>query len=662
MAKGGRLKITKVSIQGWRHIDHVSIDVHPDASLICLVGENGTGKSGILDIISQVLANMGIGHGGNTQRSNPLLDPHEISVALSFKDQYDEIVAMAAKSGVPDRYRYDLTDWTGEVIFRSRLTESGENDFRELTLGGIDRSFQVGGNDGSVFELLNQEYLMRHLHLDASRSFWPLDRNTLLQFQSEGSEWSPYTERMFAFRTSKDLFSQWLAWLIQQEAEQGARLLGELRRSNYEPAVPFRDQDTHHNYSQLISEALPYLKFIQTDQKKNSIIFQSRGIDVDFFNLSGGEKEICYILGQIDRFNLSHGILLIDEPELHLHAGLVRTWMTYLQRVLDKGQVWTATHSFESVEVAGADNTFVIERDIGSIRTVGGGSLAERPILPVLTAALGIPGLSTMGKTFYIVEGGDKLGERQRFYDLCGSSGRVQFLPMGKSKDDVITSLGYYTRLAELTDNLVVIRGIVDADFDSLMVASELLNSSSSVYQLPVHEIENIFLHPESLRIAADTHGCEGVDVHALLRSQMDRLAGKWVFDKAKYNEYFAWKEELGEQGIHDMRREWGKMNWEDVELLQHDGRSLGSDVPDRVESAMLAAVEEFRRQRSDNEWWKHMFGKQIQAFIAPMLGFHSDLSLEKYLITLWSRGGDIIPEELVELRKFVGSRSILVS
>ena len=44
------MRVTQVKIGYWRNLRDVDLNVSEDSSLVCLVGENGTGKSAILEL------------------------------------------------------------------------------------------------------------------------------------------------------------------------------------------------------------------------------------------------------------------------------------------------------------------------------------------------------------------------------------------------------------------------------------------------------------------------------------------------------------------------------------------------------------------------------------------------------------------------------------
>ena len=72
------------------------------------------------------------------------------------------------------------------------------------------------------------------------------------------------------------------------------------------------------------------------------------GID----QLSSGEQEVLALMFFARRLSASGGLLLIDEPELHLHPALQRSLFSVLENVADRAQVWIVTHSPKLVSAA----------------------------------------------------------------------------------------------------------------------------------------------------------------------------------------------------------------------------------------------------------------------------------------------------------------------
>jgi predicted ATP-dependent endonuclease of OLD family len=73
---------------------------------------------------------------------------------------------------------------------------------------------------------------------------------------------------------------------------------------------------------------------------KNNVLIQNS-------NLSAGEKGIIHFIFTIYGYDLENGLLIIDEPELHIHPQMQKKLLKILQNAQDKlkMQIITATHS-----------------------------------------------------------------------------------------------------------------------------------------------------------------------------------------------------------------------------------------------------------------------------------------------------------------------------
>jgi hypothetical protein len=191
-------------------------------------------------------------------------------------------------------------------------------------------------------------------------------------------------------------------------------------------------------------------------------VFDSSGVHLPFAELSDGEREIAFLVGQIERFKLRRGLLLIDEPELHLNPDLLRTWLQFARNTIIDGQVWVATHSIEAAEVAAPRNTYVLERDPESGKSTATQSLSGKPVLLALSAAVGSPAFAIHKRRFIYIEGEPLGQERQRFYDLVGDLDANRFLGGGGCRD-VIRMVGELKLLAA-EDEQIQLGGVIDRD------------------------------------------------------------------------------------------------------------------------------------------------------------------------------------------------------
>ena len=64
-------------------------------------------------------------------------------------------------------------------------------------------------------------------------------------------------------------------------------------------------------------------------------------------DLSAGERQCLILMFMVSRWLMEGGIVLIDEPDLHLHVSLQRQFAHELERVVDRkhGQLIVTSHS-----------------------------------------------------------------------------------------------------------------------------------------------------------------------------------------------------------------------------------------------------------------------------------------------------------------------------
>lgn len=79
------------------------------------------------------------------------------------------------------------------------------------------------------------------------------------------------------------------------------------------------------------------------------------GVEHGVDDLSSGEQEALGMMYYVRRLSARGGILLIDEPEVHLHPTLQRAVLSIVETVAQRAQVWMTTHSPKLVAEAPLD-------------------------------------------------------------------------------------------------------------------------------------------------------------------------------------------------------------------------------------------------------------------------------------------------------------------
>lgn len=402
---------------------------------------------------------------------------------------------------------------------------------------------------------------------------------------------------------------------------------------------------------------LPHVVFAGIDSKGRRILFNTTGLELSFDQLSGGEREIAFLIGQIDRFGLRQGLFLLDEPELHLNADLIRLWVGYLTSTVETGQIWLATHSLEAVEAAGQQATFVLERNETTRKVDSLARLDQRPVLSALSRAVGTPAFSISKLLFVFVEGEEGVGERERFRKLAGLPQEVRFMECG-SCNEVVRRVGVIRALANESESGMRIGGVVDRDFRPNADAAALA-SGSSILVLPVHEVENFFLHPGTLDLLLAQNGRGDQKPLEIVQKAADARAGSWVFQYAMATRNAQQLPEIA-SAAKDVAKglQWQQLAMERDPSLDRIVKASSFDAANqaKLREILGLGIDAYARKRTEDTLWKSCEGKQVLNDVARALGFAGAPAMSQAAFAAWSRDGASIPDELAELRSYLSS------
>ena len=619
---------------------NVDLEVPEDSPLVCLVGENGTGKSSVLELLSAAASSIGISDGVGVSRGNPFGQPHDI-----------ELLAKISIERLPNTQR--LMDERGLIwggLLRLRSTH--EQGQRVVAEGEFDESEGIVLANSAVTELRSSRDT-QHLFLDADRAYPP----TEFQPQQIVELWNqdyrdPAFNKQSSFRASRTLYEEWIKYLIGVEERTGAQLVTDIRTARATNVVEPTLVDPFEGYRELLRVTLPHLRFVgvEMDGARRSVRFDSSGVDLPFSSLSGGEREIAFLTGQIDRFRLQRGLLLVDEPELHLNPDLLRNWLAFLRDTILDGQVWFATHSLEAVEVAGPESTYVFERRSQDRMVESPRRLEGRPVLSALSAALGSPAFSISRLRFVFVEGDRQTRERERFYGVCGEPALNRFLE-GGGCNEVIRRVEMIAILADESDEQLRVGGVIDRDFRSDAEVLQI-ESNLNVHVLRCHEIENVFLQPDAIMILLERANRDPSTSVALIRDESDRYAGLWVVNNALSSFPGSTPKDavspLKNLSRDDLASQWSTVTATSLAYIEPGEQQEWLRLLD-------AAHTEYEASRDLPDWWRKCLGKQALSSIHRQVGLSSGSVMEQHVIKLWE-SEVTAPDAVEQLRVFIAS------
>jgi predicted ATPase len=630
------MKIRHLKVSGWRNFKDIELRIPDEARVVCLVGENGSGKSNLLELIGALAAAIGISPGIELHRGDPLSDAHSVQATFHLGIPLDTILTNPADVSW---VHSNNIRWDGSITILSKRQVAAPpsrqvmdprgrlvQQFAPTPTQGLVLTIHAGGCiDALSTQLANkiktalQSLSSTHyLFLDADRSYPPLsfDNNEFVQAllrDWESKEW----KRQRAYRPTRTLYTEWVEYCIATETQAGAEHLERERRAVANGTTRPEFNDAFATFKSSIQKVLPHLRFEGIDTQKRTLNFDTSGTRLKFTQLSGGEREIAFLIGQIDRFQLNQGLLLVDEPELHLNPDLIRSWIAFLRDTISRGQVWISTHSLEAVEVAGRTCSFFLKRNPESRLVESAANLQTHPILAELTAALGSPGFSISRKRFLFIEGERGKCERERFHRLIGDADTNRFMEAGGCRD-VIRKVSTVREMSNSSDEPVRVGGVIDRDFRSPRELQSL-SREPGIVLVPCHEIENLFLHLPTLEIVARNNGFSN-SIADLIIESADKFAGGWI-------QQFAFARMSNSDELNKNIKatawsyDWNKISADKIGFTAAViSAQQGQGPVTELQAALCDALASYETVRVASDLWKKCMGKQTMEPVAASL------------------------------------------
>jgi predicted ATPase len=652
--------VDEIEIERWRNLQGVRLQLDATAPLICLVGENGTGKSSLLELITFAAHHWGLGEPAALKRPFPesRFQDHRLQVALRLTDE--------ERARIPEIDRPECEAWDGRLLFESASAPEnaqpmhpgtstqhfhgeGIHMFRAFAGGDLEPgwSAHVATEARKVFV---QEQALLHLYIDAERFFPPhsvQDADVVAASREQLD--LPNVLRQQAAQLSHNAYHLWMRAMLGRQQRMSTEYLHLAQAASREGAEIPAPPDPLGSYRDALVQVLPHLRFERLDDQTRSLVFNAGTSELTYEQLSGGEREIAFLVGQLDRFQIGNGLFLLDEPELHLNPELVRGWVEYLRSTVRGSQAWIATHSLEAVEVAGLSATLVLVRDEdGIVRDIR--PLVEQPTLQALASSVGSPAFSLSRSRFVLIEGEMIRGERQRFRNAFESGPDIRYLESGGCKEVIRR----HEVLAVLAAEEPQLRfgAIIDRDFRDQLEIDAL--RAQGILVLPVHEVENLFLFPNTVSRLCEQAGRNSEDAHPFLRAASDEVAGRWILQSAV--RAGVWEEVPGPAVGISRTLAWSEIAGDPQAALTPLCEALDDDRAEQLRRRvrLVTCAERYRSLRDDPEHlWQECLGKEVLDRVAQALDLQSAEAMEVRAVQVW-RGGAPRPPEIEEVKQYL--------
>jgi len=313
------MKISNLKLKDYKGIQELDINF-PDQSLLVIIGENGAGKSTILDALNKLLSELDYDLNGNKRQHFSIDDINlksnstecEISIEVLHKAELRWSFHRSNEINTKPIVRYYPSKY-------SVVAPLAKDQFVDLLRSGFG---QINSSD---------------------------KKPTYLYFNSE---YSP----------NADDFIDWYKELVLFESY--------LKSSSkpFEYSLKEAIESAIEKFTGITITAT-----IADNFKTIRPVFRKQGIDLDFYHLSDGEKRVIGIVGKIVSYFVTSfkssrkklleftGIILIDEIEQHLHPQWQSIIIPNLTKTFPKVQFIITTHSPQVINNVPNESVLVME-------------------------------------------------------------------------------------------------------------------------------------------------------------------------------------------------------------------------------------------------------------------------------------------------------------
>lgn len=309
-----------------------------------LIGNNGSGKTSILQAISAVLGSAA--RFDMKKPSNLEWDGFNYKGLCHVKEKDPEIqleIEMTADElQATKNYSEDLAKFT-----RQRHDIHTHETNTQIKLDYIKDKVVSSNKYQSTAHLCGYEYALGLQKLDKG-GYELFDRvGTILWYKEQRSASSSFSSSLpgndkksqIGISQLRDVLKEWYYFHIDKE-KRG--IIGDEATKDYYAIV-------ENNYKKIFKGRSFYGAVSQIkagDFFKNAEFYlQNEGLIYEISEMSAGERSIFPILVDFANWNINNSIIIIDEIELHLHAPLQQSLVRTLPYLGKNNQFIITTHS-----------------------------------------------------------------------------------------------------------------------------------------------------------------------------------------------------------------------------------------------------------------------------------------------------------------------------
>ena len=365
------MKIKRIKINDFRGFREFVVDIPTDSNVIVFIGENGAGKSAILDSVSLLLSILVKNIRSKTNAlPSKFLNKDDIN---SHAERYQIQIEFCCtnKYYSSNAYTISLT----ESLNDKRLIDGTYNDF-------VDTTRSLSNIPILIHYQINRNVVEKNKKTNSSPKY--------TRGYDDAAQFSTYEN---AFSDNISAFNDFIKWFREEEDlenqiqrdhrnfdHRNDRL--EVVRNTINKFLNKFDESARFSHLRIERERASS-KSIKLGQESivSSLVIDKNGQKFKFSQLSSGETTILSLVVDIARRltianpeiydKLSgEGIILIDEIDLHLHPQWQRRFLPALVHTFPNLQFIATTHSPQVLSHIARDSVFSLENNKISDRDI----------------------------------------------------------------------------------------------------------------------------------------------------------------------------------------------------------------------------------------------------------------------------------------------------
>ena len=350
------MKLKKVIVKNYKNLKDITINF-PDSNIVAFIGNNGSGKSNILENIAETFSKVNINSGDNIDYCFDYIyqiDSNEYRIEnnrLSFfyyKNNVKDIKNL--KIGLPKAIFTYYAGETERLNSYSQTFQKGYDDYlRTKSDDNIELKFVTSFSlkDFSIALFVNYVFNTPiYAKIKNLLGFTDIEKNRIL-IHFKKPYWASENGAVSNLWGARGFNKLFFDKIIEEDEEYGLGPFVEFDSGENYITLAVGHPDLLRNLAKTPLELYTKLKAMLDSGFLETIrLFVRKGEEMFPLDLfSEGEKQLANLLMLMDMTKEFKALFLLDEFDAYLHPNWQRTFVKMISEIDIRGQVLFTTHS-----------------------------------------------------------------------------------------------------------------------------------------------------------------------------------------------------------------------------------------------------------------------------------------------------------------------------